>query len=111
MDMSSPPLATPREEKCRESRPATGRGTRTPALPRLLAIHGARQRSSRTAALMRQGDPPRLERDEPARMLAFYSGDTRLAAQQPWARGAFHTAVAAMLSAAARAETSPGGAK
>ncbi len=95
MDMSSPVRAL----RSDRTRPVGG-GTRTPDLGRTLAIHGARQRGSRMAALMRQGDPPCLKHDDPARMLAFYSDDTTLSAQQPWARGAFNITVAAILEGA-----------
>lgn len=90
--MSSPP-----QPMSRSTVKPTGRGTRTPELARLLAIHGARQMASTTAMLVRDGDPPILDGDEPARMLMFFAARSDALCHRHCATGAFHKGVSSLI--------------
>lgn len=97
--MSSPPFPRRREDAHQASQ-HTGRGTRIPELSRLLAIHGARQIAGPTAKLMREGDLPRLDGNEPARMMMIFTNDLEEPNRKRCAAGAFNKGIANLLDRA-----------
>lgn len=93
--MSSAPTPLRRDY---DGRPA-GRGTHVLELVRLLTVHKARQQAGPTAQRMQEGDPPRLEGDEPGRLvLVFARREKGDVSPSRWAAGAFNRDVASMLS-------------
>lgn len=81
-----------------------GRGTRIPDLPRLLAVHMARQSAGRTARLMRETDPSFVPGDEPGRLTVIFATPKASRTAQRQASGSFNQKVAACMTMGAEGE-------